>query len=345
MLRSRRPRTDTNPDWQPTAPTNTTLPVITGNAAQGGTLFASTGTFGGSATSFAYQWLRCDTDGNAAATSPAPTASSYAVVAADVGNRLRVRVTASGTSGSSVRDVRRHDGHRWARPGEHRTAEGDHLRLHRRARRGRWQSRRRPEAGPGRASSPSAYQWKKCMPRLGPCYRILTPAASLCLRPDGRPDRLVVARRGHSHELVRLHDGPVRVDSGDHRQSAGQHRPPAHLGVCRLADGRAGAHRRRAEAGPVSSRFVVSLRMAALRRARDDRELSRRSPGRSRTAYTTTEADLGLTLRVWRHGQELGRCGDRDLGSHVPDDPGAPAGTDDVQSRRRSPARRSSVAR
>ncbi|MEJ7568726.1 MAG: hypothetical protein WKF41_10720 [Gaiellaceae bacterium] len=36
--------TDTNPDWQPGAPTNTTLPVISGNFSDGGTMFATTGT-------------------------------------------------------------------------------------------------------------------------------------------------------------------------------------------------------------------------------------------------------------------------------------------------------------
>ena len=88
---------DANPDWQPTAPSNTTLPVISGSAAAGGTLFASTGTFAGSASSYAYQWLRCDSAGNNCADISGATSSSYLVVAGDVAKRLRVRVTASGT--------------------------------------------------------------------------------------------------------------------------------------------------------------------------------------------------------------------------------------------------------
>ena len=119
--------TDANPDWQPTAPTNTALPVITGNAAQGGTLFSSTGTFGGSATSFAYQWLRCDPDGNVCADISGATASSYNVVADDVGNRLRVRVTASGYQRVDVRDVRADDGHRGPEPGERGAPERERL--------------------------------------------------------------------------------------------------------------------------------------------------------------------------------------------------------------------------
>ena len=81
------------------APVNTGLPVVSGLAQQGQTLSASTGTWSNSPTGYGYQWLRC-ASGSCSAIGGA-TASSYLVVAADVGGTLEVSVTASNGGGSS----------------------------------------------------------------------------------------------------------------------------------------------------------------------------------------------------------------------------------------------------
>src|SRR5262245_1418455 len=89
------------------APNNTAEPRITGSATVGSTLTASQGSWTGSPTSFAYQWVRCPRDGgqsngaNCAAIGGAST-SSYVVAAADVDRRLRVRVTATNADGSGT---------------------------------------------------------------------------------------------------------------------------------------------------------------------------------------------------------------------------------------------------
>jgi hypothetical protein len=88
-------------------PNNTIEPRITGSATVGSTLNATQGSWSGSPTSFAYQWVRCPRDGglptgaNCAAIGGAST-SSYVVATADVGFRLRVRVTASNADGSAT---------------------------------------------------------------------------------------------------------------------------------------------------------------------------------------------------------------------------------------------------
>jgi hypothetical protein len=91
---------------QATPPSNTGEPAISGRAEQGERLTASTGTWTGSQPiSFAYQWVRCGTDGgqadggNCAIISQA-TDRRYRIVRADVGSRLRVRVTATNADGS-----------------------------------------------------------------------------------------------------------------------------------------------------------------------------------------------------------------------------------------------------
>ncbi len=90
------------------APSNTAEPTISGRAEQGATLTASRGTWTGTdPISFAYQWVRCGTDGgqpdggNCAIISKA-TARQYRLVRADVGSRLRVRVTATNVDGSKT---------------------------------------------------------------------------------------------------------------------------------------------------------------------------------------------------------------------------------------------------
>jgi Ig domain of plant-specific actin-binding protein len=84
------------------APSNTSLPSISGSARDGSLLTASQGGWNGSPTGFAYQWLRCDAQaGNCASVSGA-TSKTYTVQTGDVGSRLRVQVTASNSSGSGV---------------------------------------------------------------------------------------------------------------------------------------------------------------------------------------------------------------------------------------------------
>jgi hypothetical protein len=83
------------------APTNQTLPTITGTAESGQTLTATRGTWTGSPTTFHYAWGRCDASGNACAGIPGATARIYTVTDADVGHTLRVTVGAQNGSGTT----------------------------------------------------------------------------------------------------------------------------------------------------------------------------------------------------------------------------------------------------
>ena len=91
---------------QAVAPTNTAEPSISGRAEQGAQLTSSTGTWTGTQPiTFAYQWVRCGTDGgqpdggNCTLVSGA-NERRYRLVADDVGSRMRVRVTATNADGS-----------------------------------------------------------------------------------------------------------------------------------------------------------------------------------------------------------------------------------------------------
>ncbi len=86
------------------APVNTSQPTISGNAAIGQTLTGTNGTWNNSPTSYTYQWVRCGTDGGLpdgsdCAYIPGASTTGYVVSSADVGYRLRFRVTASNGDG------------------------------------------------------------------------------------------------------------------------------------------------------------------------------------------------------------------------------------------------------
>jgi hypothetical protein len=89
-------------------PANTAEPAISGAAEERRTLSASTGTWSGSTPlSFSYRWVRCGTDGGEpdgsnCATISRATGRTYTLRRADVGFRLRVRVTATNSLGSAV---------------------------------------------------------------------------------------------------------------------------------------------------------------------------------------------------------------------------------------------------
>lgn len=89
------------------APTNLNEPQITGTALTGKTLTASRGTWTGSPTSFEFQWTRCPSNGGAAdasncTTIGGATTEKYSPAKADIGKRLRVRVTASNVDGAKT---------------------------------------------------------------------------------------------------------------------------------------------------------------------------------------------------------------------------------------------------
>jgi hypothetical protein len=90
------------------APQSTAEPVVSGAAREGQRLTTTTGTWAGDQPlTFGYQWVRCGADGglpdgsNCTVVAGA-TASSYTLVAADVGSRMRVRVTATNSAGSAT---------------------------------------------------------------------------------------------------------------------------------------------------------------------------------------------------------------------------------------------------
>ena len=83
------------------APSNAALPAISGTATQGQTLTVSNGSWSGSPTGYGYQWRNCDSSGNNCTNVSGATGSSYQLTASDVGDTVRVVVTATNSGGSN----------------------------------------------------------------------------------------------------------------------------------------------------------------------------------------------------------------------------------------------------
>jgi fibronectin-binding autotransporter adhesin len=85
------------------SPLNSALPAISGTKSVGNTLSASTGSWTGvAANAFTYQWTRCNSNGTACSNVSGATGTSYGVGLADLGLAVRVNVTATNSTGSTL---------------------------------------------------------------------------------------------------------------------------------------------------------------------------------------------------------------------------------------------------
>jgi hypothetical protein len=87
---------------EPEAPASTGPPVVAGDAVEGGRLVGTAGSWSGEVDSHAYAWLRCDGSGDGCEPIAGADTNTHAPRAADVGRRLRLRVTATGPGGTAV---------------------------------------------------------------------------------------------------------------------------------------------------------------------------------------------------------------------------------------------------
>ena len=87
----------------PNAPRNTAAPTISGTTRIGQVLTGAKGQWEGTEPiAYAYQWQRCDNTGGSCANISGATQSTYTLTSADVGNTVRLRVTASNTAGRTT---------------------------------------------------------------------------------------------------------------------------------------------------------------------------------------------------------------------------------------------------
>lgn len=82
-------------------PPNSAPPTISGSPVVGQTLTANNGSWTGSGITFAHLWSRCDTTGGSCTPISGATQNRYTLVSADAGKTIRVRVTATNTTGSN----------------------------------------------------------------------------------------------------------------------------------------------------------------------------------------------------------------------------------------------------
>jgi hypothetical protein len=82
-------------------PANPTAPTLAGTAAVGSTLTSTPGTWTGYPTpTLTYSWWRCNSIGQACATISGATATTYTIVAADVGHAVRLYVRGTNSAGT-----------------------------------------------------------------------------------------------------------------------------------------------------------------------------------------------------------------------------------------------------
>jgi hypothetical protein len=89
------------PPPPPAAPTNTSLPTVSGTTTEGQVLNAANGSWTGSPSSFAYRWQDCDTAGANCVNIAGAMSTSYTLGASDVNHTVRVVVTATNEGGST----------------------------------------------------------------------------------------------------------------------------------------------------------------------------------------------------------------------------------------------------
>ncbi len=145
-------------------PANTTPPAVTGVAIVSQTLSATQGTWTQFPSGYAYQWLRCDAKGAGCEAISGATSATYAVVAADGGNTLEVRVSATNSRGTTAAP---------SKPtsvvvGVPASQKAPHIT-------GRARVGRQLAAGRGSWSGPPKtyrFQWLRCNAGGGSCVRI-----------------------------------------------------------------------------------------------------------------------------------------------------------------------------
>ncbi len=81
------------------APLFSTAPVVSGTPTVGQQLSTTSGTWANSATSYAYQWQRCDENGSNCVDIAGATSSQYTLVEDDAGSEIRSEVLASNAIG------------------------------------------------------------------------------------------------------------------------------------------------------------------------------------------------------------------------------------------------------